>query len=71
MKYAVIIERAKDGSYSAHVPDLPVCTASACTVEEVLALIREGVEIYIDELKSEGNPVPEPVTSASEVEVNV
>src|SRR5215831_18774333 len=34
MRYAVVIEKA-DGNYSAYVPDLPGCVATAATIEAV------------------------------------
>ena len=59
MKYAVVIERGPN-SYGAHVPDLPGCVAAASTRDEVYALIREAVQMYIEALEEEGLPVPEP-----------
>ena len=35
MKYVYVIEQANDGSYSAYVPDLPGCTTSGESVEEI------------------------------------
>ena len=62
MQYAVVIEKGPT-SYGAHVPDLPGCVAAAETREEVSALIREAIQLYIEELKRDGLPVPEPGTS--------
>ena len=59
MEYAVVIERGPN-SYGAHVPDLPGCVAAASTRDEVYALIREAVQMYIEALEEEGLPVPEP-----------
>ena len=47
-------------SYGAHVPDLPGCVAAAETREEVYTLIREAIALYVEALKEEGLPVPEP-----------
>ena len=47
-------------SYGAHVPDLPGCVASAETREEVYTLIREAIALYVEALKEEGLPIPEP-----------
>ena len=58
MKYAVVIEKGPT-SYGAHVPDLPGCVAAAETREEVCALIREAIELYIEALEEDGLPVPE------------
>ncbi len=59
MKYAVVIERGPM-SYGAHVPDLPGCVAVGETKAEVCGLIREAIELYIEELEGEGQPVPAP-----------
>lgn len=59
MKYAVVIEKGPN-SYGAHVPDLPGCVAAAETREEVYTLIREAIALYVEAMKEEGLPVPEP-----------
>jgi predicted RNase H-like HicB family nuclease len=59
MKYAVVIERGPT-SYGAHVPDMPGCVAVAETKPEVCALIREAIELYIEALEEDGQPVPSP-----------
>jgi len=67
--YLVIYERGKDGGWGAYAPDLPGLGVAAETREEVSALIREGIKLYIEELQSDGLPIPEPVTSAEHVSV--
>ena len=59
MKYAVVIEKGP-ASYGAHVPDLPGCVAAAETRDEVCALIREAIALYVETLERDGLPVPEP-----------
>ncbi len=59
MKYAVIIEKGPT-SYGAQVPDLPGCMAAAETREEVCTLVREAIELYVETLREDGLPVPEP-----------
>ena len=58
-RYAVVIERGPS-SYGAHVPDLPGCVAVAETRAEVCALIREAIELYVEALEGDGQPVPSP-----------
>ena len=60
-EYAVIYEKGPT-SWGAHVPDLPVCAAVGDSLEEVQRLIREAMELYIEQLKADGTPIPEPVT---------
>ena len=59
MRYAVVIEKGPT-SYGAHVPDLPGCVAAAETREEVCALIREAIRLYVETLEEDGRPVPGP-----------
>ena len=59
MTYAVIIEKGPH-SYGAQVPDLPGCVAVAETRDEVCSLIMEAMAMYVEELKQEGWPVPQP-----------
>lgn len=42
MRYAVVIEKAGN-NFSAYVPDLPGCIATAATVPEVEAEIRDAI----------------------------
>jgi len=67
-EYAVIYEKGPT-SWGAHVPDLPVCVAVGDTLEEVQRLIREAIDLYIETLKEEGKPVPEPVTQVGSIRV--
>jgi predicted RNase H-like HicB family nuclease len=67
MRYAVVIEKA-DGNYSAYVPDLPGCVATAATVSEVESEIREAIRFHTDGLKADGAAVPAPTSIAEYVE---
>jgi predicted RNase H-like HicB family nuclease len=67
-RYLVIVEAGSE-SYAAYVPDLPGCVAAADTREEVEALIREGVVLYLEALRERDEPVPAPTTSALKVVV--
>jgi predicted RNase H-like HicB family nuclease len=68
-EYLVIFERGKDGGWGAYAPDLPGLGVAAETREEVAALIRDGIRIYLDELLADGLPIPEPVTTAERISV--
>ncbi|MFN8635948.1 MAG: type II toxin-antitoxin system HicB family antitoxin [Chloroflexota bacterium] len=67
-RYAVVIEKGPT-SYGAYVPDLPGCVAVADTPEEVEQLIREAIEFHLEGLRDAGEPVPEPTSSLTYVEV--
>ena len=58
-RYTIVTERGPSG-YGAHVPDLPGCVADAATKAEVCVLIREAIEIYLEEFQADGRPIPPP-----------
>ena len=68
MKYVYVIEKAADGSFSAYVPDVPGCTTSGETAEEVRRNIKGAVGSYIDSLREHNEPVPPPTTTTDVVE---
>ena len=67
MRYAVVIERA-NANYSAYVPDLPGCVATADTIENVETDIGEAIRLHIEGLLEDGLTVPEPTAIAEYVE---
>jgi predicted RNase H-like HicB family nuclease len=68
MKYVYVIEKAADGSYSAYVPDLPGCTTSGDTVEQVKSGIKDAVATYLDSLREHNEPIPAASSQADVVE---
>lgn len=66
--FTVIFERGEH-SWGAYVPDLPVCMAAGQTREEVDALIREAIQMHIEDLRASGEPVPEPAHFAASISV--
>jgi len=68
MKYAVVIEKA-ESNFSAFVPDLPGCVATGSTIEEVEEQIREAIEFHIQDMKQEGEEIPQPNSSVEYIEV--
>jgi len=67
MKYLVIYEPGPD-NWSAFVPDLPGYAATAETLDELRALVREGVPFHLEGLRLAGEPVPEPTTTFEHIE---
>jgi predicted RNase H-like HicB family nuclease len=68
MKYAIVIEKAPGSNYSAYVPDLPGCIATADTLEEIKRLMQEGIEFHLDGMREDGEAIPEPTTQVDYVE---
>jgi len=67
-KYTVIIEKTESG-YSAYVPDLPGCITVGESIDQIKQHIKEAIELYIEELESEGKNIPEPNTLSEIISV--
>jgi predicted RNase H-like HicB family nuclease len=68
MRYLVVLEQGPT-SCGAYVPDLPGCVAVAETRDEALALIREAIELHINDLRQTGQRVPPPSSSGEVIDV--
>jgi predicted RNase H-like HicB family nuclease len=58
VRYTVVLEQEQDGGYVASVPALPGCVSQGDTREEALANIREAIELYLDDCRDAGDPIP-------------
>ena len=67
-EYTVLYEPGEH-NWSAYVPDLPGCIATARTREDLERQIRGAIEFHIEGLRLHGEPVPEPTTEAAKVAV--
>jgi len=69
-EYAVIYERGKR-NWSAYVPDLPGCIATAKTRPEIERMMREVIAFHVEGLRLRGEPVPDPTIEAGKIPVPV
>jgi len=69
MKYLIIYEKTSTG-YSAYAPDLPGCIAAGFTFEETASLMRRAVELHLELMRTDGDPIPEPTTRADYVDAS-
>lgn len=65
-EYYVIFEWAGN-NYSAYVPDLPGCISTGKTLEETEVNIKEAIELYLDVLKEDNQPIPKPLMKVKSV----
>ena len=49
--YTVVVEKGIDGYYIAEVPELPGCYSQGKTTKELMAHIKEAIELYIETAK--------------------
>ncbi|MCY7275452.1 MAG: type II toxin-antitoxin system HicB family antitoxin [Phormidesmis sp. CAN_BIN44] len=67
-EYLVIFEWA-GSNYSAYVPDLLGCISTGKTIKATELNVKEAIELYIDTLKEDGQPVPEPAVRGKAISV--
>jgi predicted RNase H-like HicB family nuclease len=68
LKFAIIITRSETG-YGAYVPDLPGCIATGKTELDVRERIQAAIEIHLRSMREDGDPIPQPTSTAATVEV--
>ena len=64
MRYLVMIRRTRTG-YSVDVPDLPGCVATGNTVEHARQMITQAIEMHLEMMKDEGEPIRPPATTVA------
>jgi len=57
-KFRVILEPNETGGYTVTVPLLPGCITEGDTKAEALTNIKEAIELYIESLQADGEPIP-------------
>ena len=70
MRYMVVVEKGET-SYGAFAPDLPGCIAVGETEKEVVALIQEAIQFHLEDLQTEGKPIPQPASKSTFIEVGL
>jgi predicted RNase H-like HicB family nuclease len=58
VRYTVVLEQETDGGYVVSVPALPGCVSQGDSRAEALANIREAIELYVQDCREAGDPVP-------------
>ena len=56
--YAVVIEKAPN-NYAAYAPDVLGCVSTSKTRDGIIAMMREALELHIEDMVERGYGVPE------------
>ena len=71
--YTVVLQPAppeEGGGFTVTVPALPGCVSEGDSWEEAIAMAKEAIGLYIEDLEAHGEPVPEDAgTSVTVVKV--
>ena len=58
MNYPVVIHKDNGSDYGVTVHDLPGCFTAGATVNKALTMAKEAIEVYLEFLIDEGQPIP-------------
>lgn len=62
MTYQAVFERATDGTIWAYVPELPGVAGAGDTVDAARESVAEGLRIWLEDARADGEQIPEPAT---------
>lgn len=57
--YRVLLTKEPEGGYTVTVPALPGCVTYGETIDHAMSMAQEAVELYVETLQAEGDPVPD------------
>ena len=58
MRFTVVLEQEPDEGFVVSVPTLPGCVSQGDTREDALRNIREAIELYLEDCRESGDPIP-------------
>jgi antitoxin HicB len=57
--YKIHLQKDAEGGFTVIVPALPGCITQGDNIDEAIAMAKEAIELYIEELKDRGEEVPD------------
>jgi len=57
--YRIILRPEPDGGFTATVPSLPGCVTWGETIEETKTMAREAISLYLEDMVTNGEEVPD------------
>lgn len=57
--YRLHLHKEPEGGYTVTVPTLPGCITYGEDIDEAIAMAKEAIELYIEELQGRGEEVPD------------
>jgi predicted RNase H-like HicB family nuclease len=56
--YRILLRKEPEGGYTVTVPTLPGCVTFGGTIEEAIAMAKEAIEVYLEDLTDRGEKIP-------------
>jgi antitoxin HicB len=57
--YRILLRPEPEGGFTATVPTLPGCITYGENLDEAIAMVKEAIELYVEDLKGSGETVPD------------
>ena len=57
--YKILLHKEPEGGFTVSVPVLPGCITYGENIDEALAMAKEAIELYLEELKDRGEVIPD------------
>jgi len=70
-RYLIVVEGDRATNFSAYSPDIPGVVATGAAREECEREMREAIAFHLEGLAEDGEPVPEPNSSAGYAVVEI
>ena len=51
MKFDIVLEKQKEGGYTAYVPSLPGCISEGDSKDDAIKNIKEAISLYLEETR--------------------
>jgi predicted RNase H-like HicB family nuclease len=59
LTYKILLTKEPEGAYTATVPALPGCITYGDNIDHAIAMAKEAIELYIEQLQDKGDPIPD------------
>jgi len=56
--YRILLTSEPEGGFTVNVPALPGCITFGENIEHSMAMAKEAIELYVETLQADGEPVP-------------
>lgn len=59
LTYRILLTQEPEGGYTVKVPALSGCITYGENIEHAMVMAKEAIELYVETLQAEGEPVPD------------
>ena len=57
--FKILLHKEAEGGFMVTVPSLPGCITQGDDLDDAIAMAKEAIELYIEELKERGENIPD------------